>query len=138
MSIEQVKLIEEIIYYGIEVTHDMKDWISQIEDNEEINKIREYLKENHSRITQRDLELCLIDKCADAEIKKRGLDLSRLEYEIVKLMIIAGVVPEAQERTLNYLKTETQQMKMIEYLKQNPTASSLDVAYKTIEIINGE
>ena len=69
------------------------------------------------------------------QILRRKYTMTELQREIATLMKRAGVVMEACERSMSYLETEEQQQMMLEFLKKNPTATNLQVMYKTKEII---
>lgn len=62
--------------------------------------------------------------------------MTELQIEIAFLMGRAGIVLDACQRVMSYLETEEQQKKMLEFLMENPTATNLQVAYKTQEIIS--
>ena len=62
--------------------------------------------------------------------------LTKLQKEIATLMKEVGVVMEACQRAMSYLETEEQQKEMLKFLQENPTATNLQVMYKTKEIIN--
>ena len=65
---------------------------------------------------------------------KEEKTLTQLQKELVNRMQMAGVIEECYMRVIEYLETKEQQKKMLEYLKQNPTASNRQVALKTKEI----
>ena len=62
MSVEQVKLMEQIIYYGFKLTLSMQDIIAQIVDKNTLGVICKYLNDNHGEISQEELEIYLESK----------------------------------------------------------------------------
>lgn len=62
MSVEQVKLMEQIIYYGFKLTLSMQDIIAQIVDKNTLGVICKYLNDNHDEISQEELEIYLESK----------------------------------------------------------------------------
>lgn len=63
------------------------------------------------------------------------IQVTELVKQILKMMREAGLEEEACMTSMTNLKTEEQQKKMLEFLKEHPTATNRQVILKTKEII---
>ena len=56
MSVEQVRLIELILYYKIKATNKMENIITQIKNKQTLKEIDIYIRQNHTMLDQEQLE----------------------------------------------------------------------------------
>lgn len=56
MSIEQIKLIELIMFYKMKLNLQMKDMIAQIKDKKALKTIDMYIRQNHTTMNEEQLE----------------------------------------------------------------------------------
>ena len=112
MSVEQVKLMELIMYYKFRLTLGMQNTIAQIIDKATLKEIDSHIRQNHNSLTQIQLVDYLKDRLNDL-YKRKQIELIDL------LKNILGNKKDEIIALVNPLKNTIQQDEFMNYLKNN-------------------
>ena len=117
MKVEQVKLIELILYYRIKATTKIAEQIAQIQNKKTLEEIDMYIRQNHMKLNSQQLEIYLEQILIQQEL------ITLMKQVLIEIAEILWKLPNANETVvatiMNPIDTLSQAEKLLNYLQKN-------------------
>ena len=115
MMVEQTLLLQEIVYFKMKLNNKIEDIISQIKNKQMLNEIDMYIRQNHTIMTQEQLEdylekqLKMLTRNKLKIVWRNILTKDYSEDTIVTIMALLAKTTTPQETLNQIIKIITQE-----------------------------